>query len=55
MKPISDAESWIGISTEAKPTGVSAGSTVYEVDTKKSWIYDPDNINSVTSTHWWDI
>ena len=45
-----------GLSTDTKPiTNIGGGSTFYELDTGKAWIYDLNNINSITSNGWWGI
>lgn len=34
---------FIGLSTDAKPTGVTNASSFYEMDTKKLYLYDEQN------------
>ena len=46
---------YIGLSTDTKPTTGNAGDTFYELDTKSVYIYSPDNLNSTTSSYWWEI
>ena len=38
-----------------KPTDCGNGSTCYEIDTKKGWIYDIAKINPATGDHWWPV
>lgn len=42
-----------GLSTDAKPLIYASGSTYYELDTGKGWVYDSNNINPLTSNGWW--
>ena len=43
-----------GLGADTKPTtGVPSGSTFYELDTEKAWIYDAYNINPATANGWW--
>jgi len=43
-----------GLSADTKPTtGVPSGSSFYELDTEKAWIYDAYNINAATGNGWW--
>lgn len=45
-----------GLSTDTKPTAnVGSGSSFYELDTGKCWLYDAGNTNSVTSNGWWEV
>ena len=44
-----------GLSTDTKPTtGIKVGSTYYELDTGKCWVFS-DNENPVTTNGWWEI
>lgn len=48
-----------GLSTDNKPTDdkiyrVGYGSTFYEIDTKKVFLYDT-NINPLTNNNWWEV
>ena len=52
-KPIKELQ---GLSTDTKPTELlGTGSTLWEIDTKKGWIFDEKNINPITSNGWWEI
>lgn len=43
-----------GLSTDTKPVdGVGSQSTFYELDTGNWFVYDENNVNSVTSNGWW--
>jgi hypothetical protein len=44
-----------GLSTDTKPTDCGAGSTFYELDTKKGFIYDLSNKNPATNSFWWEV
>jgi hypothetical protein len=45
-----------GLSTDIKPiTDIGSGSTFYELDTGKGWIFDTTNINSSTGNGWWPL
>ena len=45
-----------GLSTDAKPiTDIGGGSTFYELDSGKAWIYDLFNINPATLNGWWGL
>jgi hypothetical protein len=39
---IAEEKRWLGLSTDTKPTptGTQAGSTFYELDTGKKWLWD---------------
>jgi hypothetical protein len=48
-----------GLSTDIKPVDdkiyrVGYGSTFYEIDTKKAYLYDT-NINPLTTDNWWEV
>jgi hypothetical protein len=44
-----------GLSTDEKPTGVESGTTFYEIDTKKIFVYSAANTNPLTSDGWWEM
>jgi hypothetical protein len=57
-----DKKEFQGLSTDAKPVNVpgagnviGSGSTFYEVDTKKGFVFDANNINPVTGSGWWEV
>lgn len=51
-----NVESFQGLSTDDKPvTNIGAGSTFYELDTKKAWVFDAANENPLTSNGWWEV
>jgi hypothetical protein len=61
---LGDVKEFIGLSVDVKPVanesdGVSyrigSGSTFYEKDTGDSYIYDENDVNPVTSNHWWEV
>lgn len=43
-----------GLSTDDKPDTCGSGSTFYELNTEKTWVYDANNENAETSDGWWD-
>lgn len=49
-----DVKSYQGLSSDTKPTTCGSGSTFYELDTKKAWVYDANNVNPGTATKWWE-
>ena len=56
LTEIGNIKDWQGLSSETKPvTDLGSGSTFYELDTGKLWLYDADNTNPVTTTGWWEI
>jgi hypothetical protein len=44
-----------GLSTDTRPVVADNSATFIEVDTKKTWIYDENNINPATEDNWWEI
>jgi hypothetical protein len=45
-----------GLSTDTKPTlDIGGGSTFYELDTKKGWVFDLGNVNPATNNNWWEV
>lgn len=45
-----------GLSTDIKPViSIGEGSTFYELDTAKGWVYDGVNINPLTGNKWWEV
>ncbi len=47
---------YAGLSTDSKPVvGVGDGSTFWELDTQRIWVFSTSNVNSVTSNGWWEI
>jgi len=40
VKLVTTIQRWIGVSTDAKPVSAPVGSTFYEPDTGRSWIWD---------------
>jgi hypothetical protein len=45
-----------GLSTDPKPTkDVGSGSTFYELDKQKGYIYDSLNVNAITGNGWWEV
>ena len=43
------------LSTDTKPTNIAPGSSCYELDTKKSWVFSEANINPITGNGWWEL
>jgi len=44
-----------GLSTDTKPVDCGSGSSFYELDTGKAWLYDANNENPVTENGWWEM
>jgi hypothetical protein len=46
---------FLGLSTDVKPTNCGDGSTFYELNTKKVFIFCSTNINPITTNGWWEV
>jgi hypothetical protein len=47
---------WQGLSTDIKPTtDLGAGSTFWELDTEKGFVFSKLHTNPVTSNGWWEV
>ena len=47
---------YVGLSTDGKPTvGVGDGSTFWELDTQKIWVFSTSNVNPANSNGWWEV
>jgi hypothetical protein len=55
VKRIEDIVELVGLSTDTKPTDCPSGSTFYELDTGKGFIYNSVNVNPVTGNGWWGV
>jgi hypothetical protein len=44
-----------GLSTDTKPTNYGSGTTFYELDTGKGYVFDTVNINPDTNDGWWPV
>jgi len=50
-----EIKNYQGLSTDTKPTDCGSGSSFYELNTGKAWIYDKANTNPTTSNGWWEM
>lgn len=34
---------------------IKSGSTYWEINGRKGWMFDENNINPATTNHWWEV
>jgi hypothetical protein len=53
--PHTNINEYQGLSTDTKPTDCGGGSTFYELNTGKGWVFDSNNTNPATSNGWCEV